>query len=136
MTSGRASCPPWWGSAGAAAGSASTRTRVGRSRRRVRMGRITAPVAPGPVMKSQDAHERGSGMGQPAPRQPPTEGQPLSISKRLPVVLGAIGLLGFLVLLSAGGDTKAAKYIGKPENVIFFLGDGMGDQEVTAARYY
>ena len=30
----------------------------------------------------------------------------------------------------------AALHGGKAKNVIFFLGDGMGDQEVTAARYY
>jgi alkaline phosphatase/streptomycin-6-phosphatase len=30
----------------------------------------------------------------------------------------------------------AALYDQHPENVIFFLGDGMGTQEITAARYY
>jgi alkaline phosphatase len=69
----------------------------------------------------------------------------LSISKRLPVVMGG---LGAIVVLAAGAsfavggqpdktrDTRSALHGGKPKNVIFFLGDGMGDQEVTAARYY
>jgi alkaline phosphatase len=31
---------------------------------------------------------------------------------------------------------RASLYGGKAKNVIFFLGDGMGTQEITAARYY
>jgi hypothetical protein len=111
------------------------------------MGGITAPDAPGPVMKSQDAHKRGFVMGQPAPRQQPNEGKgsPLSISKRLPVVMGGFGAIVVLAVgasFAVGGqpdktrDTRAALHGGKAKNVIFFLGDGMGDQEVTAARYY
>jgi alkaline phosphatase len=69
----------------------------------------------------------------------------MSISKRLPVTLGGIGAI---VVLAAGAsfavggqpdktrDTRSALHGGTPKNVIFFLGDGMGDSEVTSARYY
>src|SRR6478609_1808410 len=56
--------------------------------------------------------------------------------------LGAIVVLAAGASFAAGGqpdktrDTRSALHGGKPKNVIFFLGDGMGDQEVTAARYY
>jgi alkaline phosphatase len=67
------------------------------------------------------------------------------VSKRLTVILGGLGaivVLGAGAQFAVGGqpdktrDTRAALHGGKPKNVIFFLGDGMGDQEVTAARYY
>jgi alkaline phosphatase len=66
-------------------------------------------------------------------------------SKQLTVLLGGLGaivVLGAGASFAVGGqpdktrDTRAALHGGKPKNVIFFLGDGMGDQEVTAARYY
>src|SRR6476659_4089709 len=31
---------------------------------------------------------------------------------------------------------KAAVDISKPKNIILFIGDGMGDSEVTSGRYY
>jgi alkaline phosphatase len=66
-------------------------------------------------------------------------------SKQLTVLLGGLGAIVVLAAgaqFAAGGqpdrtrDTRAALHGGKAKNVIFFLGDGMGDQEVTAARYY
>ena len=33
-------------------------------------------------------------------------------------------------------DIKAAIDVTKPKNVILFIGDGMGEQEVSLARYY
>jgi alkaline phosphatase len=65
--------------------------------------------------------------------------------KRLPVALGGLGatvLLGLGASFAIGGEqsrtdqVRAALHSGKPKNVIFFLGDGMGTQEITAARYY
>ena len=69
----------------------------------------------------------------------------MSVSKRLPVALGGLGacvLLGLGASFAVGGEqsktdhVRAALHSGKPKNVIFFLGDGMGTQEITAARYY
>jgi alkaline phosphatase len=66
-------------------------------------------------------------------------------SKQLTVLLGGLGAIAVLAAgaqFAVGGqpdktrDTRAALHGGKAKNVIFFLGDGMGDQEVTAARYY
>jgi alkaline phosphatase len=58
--------------------------------------------------------------------------------------LGAVAVLGLGASFAIGGpQDKAAQndyawghQHGKPKNVIFFLGDGMGTQEITAARYY
>ena len=64
---------------------------------------------------------------------------------RLPVALGGLGavvILGVGASFAVGGtdnptnDTRAALDGSKPKNVILFIGDGMGTQEVTAARYY
>ena len=69
----------------------------------------------------------------------------MSLSKRLPVALGGLGavvMLGLGASFAVGGEqsktdqVRAALHSGKPKNVIFFLGDGMGTQEITAARYY
>jgi len=66
-------------------------------------------------------------------------------SKQLTVLLGGLGAIAVLAAgaqFAVGGqpdktrDTRSALHGGKAKNVIFFLGDGMGDQEVTAARYY
>jgi len=67
--------------------------------------------------------------------------------KRLPVVLAlvlfaaAIGAVATGALAGGKEDSteqavKAALKDRKPKNVIFLLGDGMGTQEITAARYY
>ena len=73
------------------------------------------------------------------------EGITLSISKRLPVAVGGLGaavVLGLGASYAIGGSAdktdqvRAALHGGKPKNVIFLLGDGMGTQEITAARYY
>ena len=50
-------------------------------------------------------------------------------------------LLGLGASFAIGGTEQADRHrarrsTGKPRNVIFFLGDGMGTQEITAARYY
>ena len=59
-----------------------------------------------------------------------------------------LGGIGAIVVLGAGasfavggqpdrtGEARHALHGGKAKNVIFFLGDGMGDSEVTSARYY
>jgi alkaline phosphatase len=69
----------------------------------------------------------------------------MSLKKKAPVALGGLGavvLLGLGANLAIGGQqdatqrTQAALHGGKARNVILFIGDGMGDQEVTAARYY
>ena len=69
----------------------------------------------------------------------------MSHNKRLPTLLGG---LGAIVVLGAGasfavggqpdrtGEARHALHGGKAKNIIFFLGDGMGDSEVTSARYY
>ena len=67
-------------------------------------------------------------------------------SKQLTVLLGGLGAVVLLVVSArhsrsaasrAGRDqVRAALHGGKAKNVIFFLGDGMGTQEITAARYY
>jgi alkaline phosphatase len=56
--------------------------------------------------------------------------------------IGAIAALAVGASFAVGGQQdKAAQndaawghQHGKPKNVIFFLGDGMGTQEITAAR--
>jgi alkaline phosphatase len=61
----------------------------------------------------------------------------MSRKKRLSVALGGIGaivVLGLGASFAVGGDE--GPHVGKPKNVILFLGDGMGDSEVTSARYY
>ena len=61
----------------------------------------------------------------------------MSRSKRLAAVLGGIGViavLGFAVPFASGGSNGT--HGSKAKNVIFFLGDGMGDSEVTSGRYY
>jgi alkaline phosphatase len=56
--------------------------------------------------------------------------------------LGALVVLGAGASFAAGGtdnptnDLRANLDGNKPKNVIFLLGDGMGTQEITAARYY
>jgi alkaline phosphatase/streptomycin-6-phosphatase len=64
---------------------------------------------------------------------------------RLPAVLGGLGavvVLGVGASLAVGGtdnptnNVRAALDGSTPKNVIFLLGDGMGTQEITAARYY
>jgi alkaline phosphatase len=69
----------------------------------------------------------------------------MSISRRLPVVCGGLGaavVLGLGATYAIGGQQDATKQVqaalhgGKAKNVIFLLGDGMGTQEITAARYY
>jgi alkaline phosphatase len=69
----------------------------------------------------------------------------MSIRKRLPVAVGglaAVAALGLGSTLAFGGEHDANRALaaqlkpGKAKNVIFFLGDGMGTQEITAARYY
>ncbi|WCB92700.1 hypothetical protein DSM104299_01398 [Baekduia alba] len=64
---------------------------------------------------------------------------------RLPLTLGGLGaivVLGAGASFAVGGtsnptnDVRAQLNGAKPKNVIFLLGDGMGTQEITAARYY
>ena len=65
--------------------------------------------------------------------------------KRMAVALGGLGatvLLGLGASYAIGGEQshtdqiRAQLHGGQAKNVIFFLGDGMGTQEITAARYY
>src|ERR1700755_752385 len=54
---------------------------------------------------------------------------------------GACVALGLGAALAFGGQDHngsghSNNHVIKPKNVIFFLGDGMGTQEITAARYY
>ena len=69
----------------------------------------------------------------------------MSRNKRLPSLLGGLGaivVLGAGASFAVGGQpdktrqVQSALHGGKAKNVIFFLGDGMGDSEVTSARYY
>jgi alkaline phosphatase len=69
----------------------------------------------------------------------------MSRSKRLPAVIGGLGaivVLGAGASFAVGGQADKTRQIqsalhgGTAKNVIFFLGDGMGTSEVTAARYY
>jgi alkaline phosphatase len=69
----------------------------------------------------------------------------MSRNHRLPTLLGGLGaivVLGAGATFAAGGQpdktrqVQSALHGGKAKNVIFFLGDGMGDSEVTSARYY
>lgn len=69
----------------------------------------------------------------------------MSKLSRLPVALGGLGavvVLGVGASFAVGGtdnptnDVRAGLDGHKPKNVILFIGDGMGTQEVTAARYY
>lgn len=69
----------------------------------------------------------------------------MSKLSRLPVALGGLGavvVLGVGASFAVGGtdnptnDVRAGLDGHKPKNVIFLLGDGMGTQEITAARYY
>jgi alkaline phosphatase len=61
---------------------------------------------------------------------------------RWPIAIGAIVALGMGTQIAFGGDAgktdqvRSQLHDGKAKNVIFFLGDGMGTQEITAARYY
>src|SRR3954452_8201033 len=61
---------------------------------------------------------------------------------RWPIAIGAVVVLGMGAQIAFGGDADQTDQIrsqlhgGKARNVIFFLGDGMGTQEITAARYY
>jgi alkaline phosphatase/streptomycin-6-phosphatase len=66
--------------------------------------------------------------------------------KRLTASLAAaiaLVLLGVASVVAIGSPTQDQKekdvkqaMKSNPKNVIFFLGDGMGTQEITAARYY
>ena len=61
----------------------------------------------------------------------------MSRSTRLAAVLGGAGViavLGFTVPFASGGS--GGPHGAKAKNVILFIGDGMGDSEVTSARYY
>jgi alkaline phosphatase len=67
------------------------------------------------------------------------------VSRKLPLAAGGIGaalVVGFSAQMALGGGSDRTAQIQselhgeKAKNVIFFLGDGMGVQEVTAARYY
>lgn len=67
------------------------------------------------------------------------------LSSRLPVALGGLGavvVLGVGASFAVGGtdnptnDVRAGLDGHKPKNVIVLIGDGMGTQEITAARYY
>jgi alkaline phosphatase len=61
---------------------------------------------------------------------------------RWPITIGAAVVLGMGAQIAFGGDADKTDQVrsqlhdGKAKNVIFFLGDGMGTQEITAARYY
>src|SRR4029079_15288322 len=61
---------------------------------------------------------------------------------RWPIGIGAMVVLGMGTQIAFGGDADKTDQVrsqlhgGKAKNVIFFLGDGMGTQEITAARYY
>jgi alkaline phosphatase len=61
---------------------------------------------------------------------------------RWPIAIGAAVVLGMGTQIAFGGDADKTDQVrsqlhgGKAKNVIFFLGDGMGTQEITAARYY
>src|SRR3954467_3906345 len=61
---------------------------------------------------------------------------------RWPIAIGAVVVLGMGTQIAFGGDADKTDQVrsqlhdGKAKNVIFFLGDGMGTQEITAARYY
>jgi len=58
--------------------------------------------------------------------------------------LGAVGLAACAAAVAVGqsggpdkaADIKASIDISKPKNIILFIGDGMGEQEVTSGRYY
>ena len=57
--------------------------------------------------------------------------------------LGAVGLAACAAAVAVGqsgpdkaADIKASIDISKPKNIILFVGDGMGEQEVTSGRYY
>ena len=68
----------------------------------------------------------------------------MSIRKRVPAVaggLGAVVLLGLAANFAIGGQhyntpSHHSQKSAKAHNVIMLLGDGMGESEVTAARYY
>src|SRR3954464_2114134 len=54
---------------------------------------------------------------------------------------GAVALAGVGTAIAVGDRAVPVSGMNpygtaKPKNVIFFLGDGMGTQEITAARYY
>jgi alkaline phosphatase len=58
--------------------------------------------------------------------------------------LGAVGIAACAAAVAVGqsggpdkaADIKASIDISKPKNIILFIGDGMGEQEVTSGRYY
>ncbi|HEY7045119.1 MAG TPA: alkaline phosphatase, partial [Nocardioidaceae bacterium] len=53
------------------------------------------------------------------------------------VVLVAAGLVAAgLAVAGTAGKGDEVRSGGKAQNVVYFLGDGMGTQEITAARYY
>src|SRR4051794_40706492 len=61
---------------------------------------------------------------------------------RWPIAIGAVVVLGMGAQIAFGGDADQTDQVrsqlhgGKAKNVILFIGDGMGTQEITAARYY
>jgi alkaline phosphatase len=57
--------------------------------------------------------------------------------------LGAVGIAACAAAVAVGqsgpdkaADIKASIDISKPKNIILFIGDGMGEQEVSSGRYY
>jgi alkaline phosphatase len=56
--------------------------------------------------------------------------------RKLPVVAGGVVVLVAALALGSQLASGGEQHHSGPRNVILFLGDGMGDQEVTAARYY
>ena len=69
----------------------------------------------------------------------------MSFRKRLPLVAGGLAVLAVLAAGSAvavgwgddrGNAIRAGLSSQQPRNVILLIGDGMGTQEITAARYY
>ena len=58
----------------------------------------------------------------------------MSHTKKLAAGLSAVAVLGFVVPFASGGSNGT--HGSKAKNVILFIGDGMGDSEVTSGRYY
>jgi alkaline phosphatase len=63
----------------------------------------------------------------------------MSTSKRIGFGLLALLVVGLAAQVAIGGIASKGDEVksgGKARSVIYFLGDGMGTQEITAARYY
>src|SRR5262245_18388161 len=54
----------------------------------------------------------------------------------LAAALAVVGVAAGLAVAGPAGKADEVKSGGTARNVIYFLGDGMGTQEITAARYY